>query len=179
MHNPTERLTRIRKDAVIGGVATGLGRYFHIDPVIVRLAFVLLVFLNGVGLLAYVVLWLIMPSDAKAKAPAVTDTKADTAADSGIREVLVASGATRRPRFDPMTGEPIGDAEEIPIENLGTGEESSTDPQLQRSWILGGVLVLLGAVILLQTFVPAIAPFVIPVALIGAGIYFIARTRSI
>ena len=57
----TRRLTRDTKNAVLGGVAAGFANYFCVDPVLVRLAFILLVFLNGFGLLAYVVGWVIMP----------------------------------------------------------------------------------------------------------------------
>lgn len=46
---------------MIGGVAGGLAAYFGIDPAIVRVAFVLLAFAGGSGILAYLVLWLVVP----------------------------------------------------------------------------------------------------------------------
>jgi phage shock protein C len=55
------RLMRSRRDAVIAGVCGGLGEYFNIDPVIVRLIFVLATLTSGIGLVLYPVLWLIMP----------------------------------------------------------------------------------------------------------------------
>ena len=57
----TRRLTRDQKHAVLGGVAAGFGNYFGVDPVLVRLVFILLAFLNGFGLVAYAVAWVIMP----------------------------------------------------------------------------------------------------------------------
>jgi phage shock protein PspC (stress-responsive transcriptional regulator) len=45
----------------VGGVASGLGEYFDIDPLWIRLAFVALFFLKGVGLLIYIVLWIVVP----------------------------------------------------------------------------------------------------------------------
>jgi phage shock protein C len=48
-------------DRVIGGVCSGLAQGFHLDPLWVRIAFVLLAFLQGIGLFIYVVLWLVMP----------------------------------------------------------------------------------------------------------------------
>jgi phage shock protein C len=54
------RLTRSREDRIIGGVAGGLGRYFAIDPVIVRVAFVVLAFTGG-GILAYLIAWIVIP----------------------------------------------------------------------------------------------------------------------
>src|SRR4051794_32507014 len=57
------RLTRSGSDAVIGGVAGGLGRYFGIDPILFRIGFVVLSFIGAVGLLAYVILLAFVPSD--------------------------------------------------------------------------------------------------------------------
>lgn len=48
-------------DKVLGGVASGIGAYFGIDSGVVRLLFVLTIFLFGTGLLAYIVLWIISP----------------------------------------------------------------------------------------------------------------------
>ncbi|MCD6087910.1 MAG: PspC domain-containing protein [Candidatus Hydrothermae bacterium] len=58
-----QRLRRSKKDRMIGGVCGGLGEYFHIDPVIIRLIFVLLLFANGIGLLAYILFWIIVPEE--------------------------------------------------------------------------------------------------------------------
>ena len=55
------RLTRDTKNAVLGGVAAGLANYFGVDPVLVRLVLIALAFLNGFGLAAYIVGWLIIP----------------------------------------------------------------------------------------------------------------------
>ena len=43
------RLTRSSSDKLIGGVAGGLGRYFGVDPILFRIAFVVLTFAGGVG----------------------------------------------------------------------------------------------------------------------------------
>jgi phage shock protein C len=55
------RLYRSHRDKIIGGVAGGLGEYFDIDPVIVRIAFVVLTVAGGWGVLAYVLCWIIIP----------------------------------------------------------------------------------------------------------------------
>jgi phage shock protein C len=57
----TNRLHRSRSDAMLGGVCAGLGEYFGIDPTIVRLFFVVFTLVNGAGVLAYFVLWLVLP----------------------------------------------------------------------------------------------------------------------
>lgn len=48
---------------MIGGVCGGLGDYFGIDPVILRIAFIILTFVGGGGVLTYLVLWIVIPRD--------------------------------------------------------------------------------------------------------------------
>ncbi len=56
-----KRLYRSRTNKMLGGVCGGLGIYFDIDPVLVRVIFVAGTFVTGVGLLAYILLWIIVP----------------------------------------------------------------------------------------------------------------------
>ena len=56
-----KRLTRSR-DKMIAGVCSGIGNYLNIDPTIVRIAFVLFAF-AGAGILAYLIMWVIVPED--------------------------------------------------------------------------------------------------------------------
>lgn len=46
---------------MLAGVCGGLGEYFNIDPTIVRLAFVLSLMLGGLGLIVYLVGWIVIP----------------------------------------------------------------------------------------------------------------------
>src|SRR6266508_947415 len=57
------QFVRTRNDKMIAGVCGGIARYFNIDPAIVRLLFVLSVFLGGVTPLVYVLLWIVMPEE--------------------------------------------------------------------------------------------------------------------
>jgi phage shock protein PspC (stress-responsive transcriptional regulator) len=57
----SRRLFRNPNDKMIGGVCSGLANYFDIDPVIVRLVFAVLFLTVGVGLLAYILAWVIIP----------------------------------------------------------------------------------------------------------------------
>ncbi len=61
LEEKNKKLFRNPDDIVIAGVASGIGAYFGVDAVIIRLLFVLVVFLGGSGVLLYIVLWLIMP----------------------------------------------------------------------------------------------------------------------
>ena len=60
-HTGGRRLYRDPDDKVLGGVCGGLGAYFTIDPVIIRILFVLIFFLGGSGVLVYLVLWIVVP----------------------------------------------------------------------------------------------------------------------
>ena len=56
-----KRLYRSTTHKVIGGVAGGLGEYLDIDPVLIRIAFVVAFFFGGVGIVAYIIAWIIIP----------------------------------------------------------------------------------------------------------------------
>ena len=59
----TRRLYRSRTNSVIGGVAGGLAEYFTLDPVVVRILFVLLALVGGGGGIVYIVLWIVLPEN--------------------------------------------------------------------------------------------------------------------
>jgi phage shock protein PspC (stress-responsive transcriptional regulator) len=61
MVDKTKRLYRSSTEKMIGGVCGGIAEYFEIDPVIVRLIAVALIFVNGIGLLAYLIGWIVIP----------------------------------------------------------------------------------------------------------------------
>lgn len=80
------RLRRSRADRKVAGVAGGLARHFDVDPLLLRVAFVILTFFGGGGILLYGVAWLVVPEE---------DTgEAVVKVDDGIRTaVLVIAGA--------------------------------------------------------------------------------------
>jgi phage shock protein PspC (stress-responsive transcriptional regulator) len=57
------RLMRSSSERVLAGVAGGLGRYFGIDPIIFRIGFALSIFFGGLGIVAYLLLALFVPTD--------------------------------------------------------------------------------------------------------------------
>lgn len=58
-----ERLFRSRKYRILGGVAGGLAEYFKIDPVITRILFIAFTLTHGIGVVVYVILWIIVPDE--------------------------------------------------------------------------------------------------------------------
>lgn len=58
-----DRLYRSRRVKVLGGVAGGLAQYFNIDPIIVRILFVVFTLMHGMGLVLYIILWIVVPEE--------------------------------------------------------------------------------------------------------------------
>ncbi len=61
MASSIKRLYRSKTDRVLGGVCGGIAEYLGIDPVVVRLIWVVASLFWGVGILAYILAWLIIP----------------------------------------------------------------------------------------------------------------------
>jgi len=61
MDAPQPMLRRSRRDKLIFGVCGGLGDYFGVDPLLIRLAFVLISLAGGSGILAYLILAVVLP----------------------------------------------------------------------------------------------------------------------
>ncbi len=165
--NTQTRLTRSATDKVIGGVCGGLGQYFGIDPVIVRLIFVALVFAGGMSILLYPILWLIMPLSIAGPASVggsfqemqqvgqnMVGQLGEGARTIGARVEAAFAGA--QPRFDPQTGEPLQQ----------TGRNNRA---------LGIVLLGIG-VIMLASFLPGGGSFAVALMLLAGGFYLLRRT---
>lgn len=70
MQTPRRRLYRSRADRMLGGVSGGLGDYFEVDPVLIRLVWVVLAVLTGgLFLLAYLLMWIIVPPEGSPDGP--------------------------------------------------------------------------------------------------------------
>jgi Putative stress-responsive transcriptional regulator len=77
---------------MIAGVCGGLANYFNIDPVIVRLVFVVAVLFGGISPLVYIILWIVMPEESAIRAQPTLPQH-----PRPVEEW----------KYDPYTGEPI------------------------------------------------------------------------
>ena len=109
---------RSRSERVVAGVCGGIGRYLGIDPVLLRIAFIILALANGLGLIAYVVAWVAIPEE--------------------------------------RAGQPVA-AVRAPKQETGR-------------LVLGGALVVLGLVLLLDRLAPDLDELFWPVAVVAVGI---------
>ncbi len=83
---PRTPLRRSRRDRVLGGVCGGIGRYLDVDPVLLRVAAVALALSGGVGVLAYVIAWVVLPDSD-------TEEPERSAPPAGRHSVAIAVGA--------------------------------------------------------------------------------------
>ncbi len=125
-----ERLYRSR-NRVIGGVSAGLGDYLNIDPVIVRVLFIVFTLVNGLGFLLYIILWIIVPEE---PLPANNVSSAET-----------------------ENGEPI-EAEFVDGESEGKTSTASAQTAQQKTnngrVTAGIILISLGLFFILRRYIP-------------------------
>ena len=124
------RLYRSRTDRVIGGVCGGLAEYFNVDPVIVRVVTAVSIFFGGFGLVAYLILWLVVPLQGSDAAQPKDTIQAN--ADE-IKEAAEGIGQEVRETFSTAERDP---------------ETAAKISSRRRVW-LGIALVAVGGVILL------------------------------
>jgi phage shock protein C len=118
-----KRITKSKTDKIIDGVCGGIAEYFGVDSVIVRLIFIVLVFFNGLGLLLYIILVIIMP-----KAGQVDQSPKETIQEN-VQE--------------------IGDRVKEAGEGLGQAASKRTGEKHRVAWF-GIILILLGIFFLLD-----------------------------
>src|SRR4051795_2706964 len=94
----SRRLERSTSDKYLAGVAGGLGRYFGLDPVLFRVAFGVSIVFGGIGLLAYVALWLFLPRDDGTPSFMDSRSRATSIAAMGVIG-LIALTSLRPPSF--------------------------------------------------------------------------------
>jgi phage shock protein PspC (stress-responsive transcriptional regulator) len=89
---PPRRLYRSRSDRLIGGVCGGLGHYFGIDPIIVRVAAVVLLLFGGAGALAYLAFLVLVPNEPAEGAPPATTDRSRAATIVAVVALIVIGG---------------------------------------------------------------------------------------
>jgi phage shock protein PspC (stress-responsive transcriptional regulator) len=151
-----KRLARDTRHAVLGGVAAGWGRYLDVDPVLVRLGFVLLAFVNGLGVLFYVACWLVMPRE-ESLAPAGAPAPAGGAA-----------------AFEPLRDAGARLAQEV--------RQAAPDAAHAQA-VIGTILVVLGGFLLADNLGWLRWPYwarvgtLWPLALVALGVGLVAKSR--
>ena len=128
-----KRLYRSRSDRMVWGVCGGLAKYFDMDPTIVRIIAVLLVFANGLGILAYIIMAIVVPLESSK----VTTPK--EAIKENVEEIKETAGELGREIRSTLVGEE-GESEEV------------AKVRHRRRNVLGIILIVLGILFLLGSF---------------------------
>ena len=118
-------LRRSTSDKVVAGVAGGLGHYLGVDPVIIRIAVVVLALTGGAGVLLYLIGWIAIPEEQPGEIP------------PGTVRTERSSGAV----------------------------------------VLGGVLIIVGALLLTDRVIPAFSTYLGPLVLVALGAALIMGVR--
>lgn len=182
----TNRLHKSATNRVIAGVCGGLGEYFDVDPTFVRLLFVVLAIFQGIGILAYIVLWIVMPRASSLDLPPRDVVRENLGA---IREGAERLGDQFRTR-PAGTPPPEGEAPLTPTEtsDLGTTQTTpgyaSPRSASNRQMLAGAILIILGALFLLDNlrlFWWLNWGRMWPIVLVAIGVYLLydrSRTRA-
>ncbi|MCG5217264.1 PspC domain-containing protein [Streptosporangium soli] len=127
------RLTRPREGQLVAGVAQGTAQQLKLDPVVIRLAFVLLTAVQGLGVVVYAALWLFTPRRPHEGPPPVRDWS-QAVAFGAIGLALMA--------FGWLTGTASGGIGTWPIAVIGIGALilwQQADPASRKRWTSGAV----------------------------------------
>lgn len=153
-----DRLYRSRHERMISGVAGGLAERLDVDPSIVRVIWVLLVLPTGfLALLAYVVMAIVVPEEPPAGAPAAEPPAAQTAAGEAAREAPTA------PAWPDARAQRRSEREARRAARRAEGGNGAV--------ILGGILVVVGALFLARQFLPELDfDLLWPIALMVIGV---------
>lgn len=128
----TRRLYRSEQDRMVAGICGGLGAYLGIDPTVVRVVFVVLGLLSGVGLVLYLVMWIVVPTQSRLDAPP-PDVAREGVADirdrarQGVQEARHAVQRVRGRRQQPEAG-----AAGAPAPEPGAAGAPAPEPELGR-----------------------------------------------
>ncbi|HEY2599070.1 MAG TPA: PspC domain-containing protein [Candidatus Dormibacteraeota bacterium] len=171
-------------DRILGGVCSGLAEGFHVEVLWVRLAFVVLAFINGVGLLLYAVLWVLMPERAGYR-PAGQNAIDSMVADLkrawlDLKAQFAGSPApapTTSPLADAVVTPPPSGASLTPEAAPPTSSASPRPATQTPTFLFGAILVALGIAFLAANS-GITWNVILPAALIALGIALLVRNME-
>ncbi|MFP4660607.1 MAG: PspC domain-containing protein [Halanaerobiales bacterium] len=172
-----KKIYRSRKDRMLGGVCGGLAEYFNIDSTIVRLAAVLLLFAEGIGLVLYIVAWIVVPEKSRFR-----DNNHEDTYNSTSRTIDVEGYSSETEGSDEE--EKIGNKKKIKLDhddkektsNKGATISDSENRNDKGQMIIGIILVSLGSIFLIDRAFPFFRwHFFWPLILVGFGIVLLLK----
>lgn len=151
MEKQTKKLYRSQTEKVIAGVCGGLGKYFEVDPVLLRVIFVALIFASGVGIILYIVLMIVLPVEPEGEARETVSNEINNSLE--------------------------GSKDEAKKGTVMVKETSQNNTRKQT--ILGLIVIFVGILLLLNQLFPNFFNWAYfwPILVIILGVYIIFRKR--
>ncbi len=141
-----KKLYRSRNKKVVAGIAGGLGDYLDVDPVIIRIIIVLITIFQGVGLLVYIIMWIVVPE-----------------------EPYDVSKVSAEPKYSEDTGQSTET-------NFAGNSSNETKPEKSSNGriIFGVILIFIGIVFLFERFIPFFDfEFIFAIGMVALGLALI------
>ena len=184
------RLYRSESDQMLSGVSGGLAEYFDIDPVIVRLLWVILtIFSGGLLIVVYAAFWIVMPryssiyGDEPEELGAAGDSESEATDENDEND----SPGTGDSESNDSADRPPGAKSQPAAVASARKSRRRTTRRLRRRRIrrgqagvvIGAVLVIVGGIALLNNFLPFYDPWRLwPLILVGIGLAILAGRLS-
>ncbi len=186
-----KRAYRNTQDKVIAGVCTGLGEYFSIDPLFIRIIFLLFLFEPPIAFVAYIALWIALPKKPY-QLPDMSNSESNEDSSKTFEERVEEIGkeAERIGEEFGRIGEDLGKKVEVAAEDLQDRIKSSfnnkqvnidftIESKPRKGKSMGIILIALGCIFLAHNYLP---DFEIdrfwPVILIAIGISILFSNKK-
>ena len=161
--NQPKILYRSRDNKLIAGVCGGIAEYFGVDPTIVRLIGVLLLLAEGIGVLLYIVAWIIIPENPSQKESAKT----------------IAENAISKLNKDNKSKKGKVTKKSLNVKASKTVKGKDKKPRGSNNIFWGSLLIIFGLYFILKRFVPWLNFNLLwPVALMAYGFYVLFKDRD-
>ncbi len=186
-----KRLYKSSTNKILAGVCGGIGEYFDVDPVLVRVVWVISAFFGGAGILAYIIAAIVIPSREDRYGGRTYESTYRPAASSQSKSQhggTASAGTSPQEAQDGQEGSPEGqEASYDSREGMPAGgQETDSEIRYSRSGsdtngrMLGGIiLVVLGGIFLMRELMPWIdGGLIVAACFIAMGIYFLVRKNG-
>ncbi len=148
----TRKLYRDSENQVIGGVLAGLGHYFGIDKVWLRILLLIMIFVGGTGFLAYIILWIVIP-EAKTTAEKLEMT-GEPVTISNIEKKVREEFDNVSEKFKNVNYDEMGNRVKTGAEKIGSSFGNFIISVLRAfSKFLGVILIIIGLFVLAALFI--------------------------
>jgi phage shock protein PspC (stress-responsive transcriptional regulator) len=188
MQPPSSQSFHRGSNRILGGVCSGLAEGFRVDVLWVRLVFVVLAFVQGLGILLYVILWILMPERTDSRSAGqnafdsmVNDIKrawSDLRAQfGGVRSPMsrATSTAAATPGQSASGTTATGSGQAAPPVQPSPPALPPQQVQSNPSFVLGAILIAIGIAFLVVNTGLVDWSVIWPVALVGLGIVILIR----